>query len=97
MNQSSSDPDLDSEKESETRYSDDVKNPLLDAPMQDLPKQTRLQALRGSYLLVTNAILFCLSLTLLIITTLKTSHVPRDYCVKKLSFYCKSSPFNLQR
>lgn len=96
MNQGISDPGLDSEKESETCHSDDVQIPLLDAPLRHSQNQTRRQGPRGSYLLITNSILFCLSLILLIITTSRTSQVPRDYCVKKLSFYCKPFLSHLQ-
>ncbi|MCJ1465022.1 hypothetical protein MMC07_003637 [Pseudocyphellaria aurata] len=87
MKQGKSNPELDDEKDSETGDSDHAQIPLLDASLPYLQKQSRFHGRGGTYLLIANSILFCLSLILLITTTSRTSPVPQDYCIKKLSFY----------
>ena len=90
MNSSSSDLGLDNIKESDSAYLDDSRNPLLDVSLQPSQQEYSPLKSRWSCLTIANSVLFCFSVILLVINASITCHVPRDYCVKKLSFYCKS-------
>lgn len=80
-------PGLDYEKEFEDCDTDEARNPLLDVHKSHFGNSV--QKWLGSHFLIANFLLFGLSLAILLIT-LTRYHIPRDYCVKKLSFYCKS-------
>ena len=80
-------PGLDCEKEFEDCYTDEARNPLLN--VHKLHFGNSVQKWLGSHLLIANSLLFGFSLVLLLITSMKY-HIPRDYCVRKLSYYCKS-------
>lgn len=78
---------LDCEKEFEDIYTDEARNPLLNVPKSRFG--TSVPRWLSSHLLIANSFLFGLSLVMLLITSMRY-HIPRDYCVRKLSFYCKS-------
>lgn len=85
-------PGLDCEKDSEDCYSDEVRNPLL--YLQKSHIRNSFQTWLGSHLLVANSLLFSVSLVMVLIASTKY-HIPRDYCVRKLSFYCKPLQSNI--
>lgn len=80
-------PGLDCEKEFEDCYTDEARNPLLNVHKSHFGNSV--QKWLGSHLLIANSLLFGFSLVLLLIASTK-HHIPRDYCVRKLSYYCKS-------
>lgn len=84
-------PSLDCEKEVEDCYTDEARNPLLD--LQKSRIGNSVHKWLGCHLLVANSLLFGISLVMLLITSMRY-HIPRDYCVRKLSFYCKPHPSN---
>lgn len=79
-------PGLDCEKEFEHCYSDEARNPLLNVHKSRF--EHSVQKWLSSHLLIANSLLFGFSLVMLLITSMRY-HIPRDYCVRKLSFYCK--------
>lgn len=85
-------PSLDCEKEFEDCYTDEARNPLLD--LQKSRIGNSVHKWLGCHLLVANSLLFGISLVMLLITSMRY-HVPRDYCVRKLSFYCKPLHSNI--
>lgn len=85
-------PGLDCEKEFEDCYTDEARNSLLN--LQKSRIGNSVQKWLGSHLLIANSLLFGISLVMLLITSTRY-HIPRDYCVRKLSFYCKPLQSNM--
>lgn len=83
---------LDCEKEFEDCYIDEARNPLLDS--QKSRTANSVHKWLGCHLLLANALLFGISLVMLLIT-LTRYHMSQDYCVRKLSFYCKPLHSNI--
>ena len=85
-------PCLDCEKEFEDCYTDETRYSLLNVHKSHFGHSV--QKWLGSHLLIANSLLFSFSLVMLLITSMRY-HIPRDYCVRKLSFYCKSLQPNI--
>lgn len=83
---------LDCEKEFENCYTDEARNPLLD--LQESRIGNSVPKWLGCRILVANSLLFGISLVMLLITIMRYP-IPRDYCVRKLSFYCKPLHSNI--
>lgn len=83
---------LDYEKEIEDFYTDEARNPLLD--LQKSRIGNSVPKWLGCHILVANSFLFGISLVMLLITIMRYP-IPRDYCVRKLSFYCKPLHSNI--
>lgn len=83
---------LDCEKEFENYYTDEARNPLLD--LQKSRIGNSVPKWLGYHILVANSLLFGISLVMLLITIMRYP-IPRDYCVRKLSFYCKPLHSNI--